>query len=96
MNLKSYKVQLMQQLKPVDHQQRRVFADWVLEMYKNDPKFHRKIIFSDEATSVSSSTSKIVASVIFEKPRHPQRVTFDVVKSLDLTFLKMRQEQQLR
>ena len=28
---------------------RCVFADWDLEMHENDPKFHRKIFFSDEA-----------------------------------------------
>ena len=48
LGLKAYKVQLTQELKPADHQQRRVFVDWDLEMHENDPEFHRKIIWTDE------------------------------------------------
>ena len=47
--LKAYKVQLTQELKPADHQQRRVFVNWVLKMHENEPDFHRKIIMSDDA-----------------------------------------------
>ena len=47
--LKAYKVQLTQELKPVDHQQRHVFANWVLEMQENELEFHQKNIMSDEA-----------------------------------------------
>nr|XP_022920706.1 uncharacterized protein LOC111429121 [Onthophagus taurus] len=49
LGLKAYKLQLTQELKPSDHQQRRIFADWVVEMHENDPEFHRQIILSDEA-----------------------------------------------
>ena len=38
--LKAYKVQLTQELKPADHQQRRFIAKWVLEMHENEPEFH--------------------------------------------------------
>ena len=37
---KVYKVQLTQPLNPADHLQRRIFADWVLEMHANDPEFY--------------------------------------------------------
>ena len=49
MCFKAYKVQLTHELKSAEYQQRRVFANWVLEMYENEPEFHRKIIMSDEA-----------------------------------------------
>ena len=84
LGLKAYKVQLTQELKPADHQQRRVFADWVLEMHENDPEFHRKIILTDEAHFhlggyVNKQNCRIWGSenprVIVEKPLHPQRVT---------------------
>ena len=84
LGLKAYKVQLTQELKPADHQQRRVFADWVLEMHENDPVFHRKIILTEEAHFhlggyVNKQNYRIWGSenpkVIVEKPFHPQRVT---------------------
>lgn len=34
--LKAYKVQLPQEFKPANHQQRSVFAIWVLEMHENE------------------------------------------------------------
>ena len=40
LGLKAFKVQVTLQLKTADHQQRRVFADWVLEMHENIPKLH--------------------------------------------------------
>ena len=46
---KAYKVQLAQQLKPAEHQQRHVFVNWVMEMHKNEAEFYRKIIMTDEA-----------------------------------------------
>lgn len=49
LGLHPYKVQLTQELKPNDHRQRRVFADWALEHLAADPDFGKKIIFSDEA-----------------------------------------------
>lgn len=84
LGLKAYKLQLTQELKPSDHQQRRVFADWVVEMHENDPEFHRKIILSDEAHFhlggfVNKQNCRIWGSenprVIVEKPLYPQRVT---------------------
>src|ERR1700712_2636076 len=84
LGLKAYTVQLTQEFKPADHQQRRVFADWVVEMHENDLEFHRKIFFSDEAYFhlggfVNKQNFRIWGSenprVIVEKPLYPQRVT---------------------
>ena len=46
-----YKVQLRQELKILDHRQRREFARWALERLDEDDHFFEKIIFSDEALS---------------------------------------------
>ena len=48
LGLNANKVQLTQQLKPADHQQRRGFAVWALEMHENYPELYRP----------ASSTSK--------------------------------------
>lgn len=84
LGLKAYKVQLTQQLMPTDHQQRRVFAEWVIEMHQANQEFHRQIIMSDEAHfnlggHVNKQNCRIWGSEnprkIIEKPIHPQRVT---------------------
>jgi len=48
LDLHPYKIQLTQELK-VNHRQRRVFTDWVLEQLEINPNFAKQIIFSDEA-----------------------------------------------
>ncbi|XP_050530953.1 uncharacterized protein LOC126899769 [Daktulosphaira vitifoliae] len=49
LGLHPYKIKLTQELKPLDHQKRRMFVNWAEQQLENDPDFHRKIIFSDEA-----------------------------------------------
>jgi hypothetical protein len=49
LHLHAYKIQLMQELKPTDHVQRREFVNWVLENQKLDSNFSKKIIFSNMA-----------------------------------------------
>ena len=44
-----YKVQLVQQLKPQDYEQRLQYAIRVQELSRNDPKLTNKLIISDEA-----------------------------------------------
>lgn len=84
LGLKAYKIQLTHQIKPRDHEQRRLFIDWVLEMQRNDPSFFKKIILSDEAHFhlhgyVNRQNCRIWGSenpnAIVEKPVYPQRVT---------------------
>lgn len=47
--LHPYKIVLTQELKLLDHRQRREFTRWSFRKMNVDPQFHRKIIFSDEA-----------------------------------------------
>ncbi|CAH0560896.1 unnamed protein product [Brassicogethes aeneus] len=48
-DLHPYKIQLTQEIMPIDYLLRRCFANWALEHLKADPEFGQKIIFSDEA-----------------------------------------------
>ena len=82
--IKAYKIQLKQKLKPADHEQRRVFANWVLEMHENEPDFHRKIIMSDEVhfhlrDNVNQQNCRICGSeipkMIIGKSLYPQSET---------------------
>ena len=43
--LHPYKIQLTQELKPLDHQKRRMFVYWAEQQLENDSEFYRKIIF---------------------------------------------------
>ena len=79
--LKPFKVQLTQELKPADHQQRRIFVNWIEEQQAG---FSKKIIFSDEAHFelngyVNKQNCRIWGAEnpreIQERPLHPQRVT---------------------
>ena len=47
--LHSYKIKLTQELKPLDHQKRRMFVNWAELQLENDSDFYQKTIFSDEA-----------------------------------------------
>jgi len=82
--LYAYKNQLVQQLKPNDHAQRREFVDWIIEHQQVDADFSSKVMFSDEPHFhldgfVNRQNCCIWGSenlhVIVEKQMHPQRVT---------------------
>lgn len=49
LHMHAYKIQLTQYLKPTDHHQRRLFAQWILAKQEEDNNFAKRIIFSDEA-----------------------------------------------
>ncbi|GFV54078.1 DUF4817 domain-containing protein [Trichonephila clavipes] len=49
LSLRAYKTQLVQELKPNDHQARRRFVEWAQNEIAVDPDFHKRILFSDEA-----------------------------------------------
>ncbi|XP_050301230.1 uncharacterized protein LOC126739527 [Anthonomus grandis grandis] len=81
LQLHPYRVQITQELKPRDHQQRRVFAEWIREQGANFPM---KIIFSDEAHFhlggfVNTHNCRIWGlenpRQIVEVKMHPQKVT---------------------
>ncbi|XP_075149038.1 uncharacterized protein LOC142222673 [Haematobia irritans] len=80
LHLHAYKVQLSQELKPLDHSKHREWAEWFQEMATVDDQFSKKIIFSDEAHFhlsgfVNKQNCRIWANenprVIVEKPMHP-------------------------
>ena len=49
LGLRAYKIQLVQELKPNDHQVRRRFVEWAQNEITVVPDFHKRILFSDEA-----------------------------------------------
>lgn len=84
LHLHPYKIQLTQELKPQDHTQRRMYANWVIEQQAIDNDFSNKIFFSDEAHFslcgyVNKQNCRIWGSqnpqVIAERPLHPEKVT---------------------
>ena len=84
MNLFPYKIQLTQELKTTDQEQRRKFTDWLLAKNEFDNDFSRKINFSDEAHFhikgyMDRQSYRILDSEnpreFQEKSMHPQRVT---------------------
>lgn len=84
LHMHAYKMQLLQELKPQDHGQRREFVNWVLENQQEDDDFSKSIIFSDEAHFqlngyVNTQNCRIWGEenprVIHEKPLHAERVT---------------------
>ncbi|GFY26504.1 transposable element Tc3 transposase [Trichonephila clavipes] len=48
LGLRAYKIQLVQELKPNDHQARRI-VEWAQNEIAVVPDFHKRILFSDEA-----------------------------------------------
>jgi len=84
LNLFPYKIQLTQELKATDHEQRRKFTDLLLAKNEIDNDFSRKFIFSDEANFnikgyVNRQNYCIWGSEnpreFQKKPIHSQRVT---------------------
>ncbi|CAK9801230.1 Transposable element Tc3 transposase [Anthophora plagiata] len=49
LHLPAYRIQLTQELKEMDHLQRRNFASWIIEQRATDPLFSTNILFSGEA-----------------------------------------------
>ena len=49
LGLHPYKINLTQELKPLDDQKRRMFVHWADQQLENNSDFDRKVIFSDEA-----------------------------------------------
>ena len=79
-----HKVQLVQELKPINHPMRFRFAKWACDRLTEDTDFGKKIIFSDEAyfdlgVYVNMQNCGIWGienpHAYIEKPTHPKRVT---------------------
>ena len=45
--LHAFKIQLVQQLKPNDHTQRREFVEWIIEHQQVDADFSSKVMLND-------------------------------------------------
>lgn len=83
-SLKAYKIQLVQELKPLDPLLRRQFGEWAENELEVDPLFYRKILFSDEAHFwlngyVNKQNCRIWSEdnprQILETPLHPEKCT---------------------
>ena len=79
-----YKVQLVHELKPIDHPMCFRFAKWACDRLIEDANFGKTIIFSDEAHfdlggCVNKQNCRIWdtenSHAYIEKPTHPKRVT---------------------
>lgn len=84
LGLRAYKIQLVQELKPQDHLLRRTLAEWAEGKIAVDPRFHMKILFSDEAHFwlngyVNKQNCRIWGAenprAIVETPLHPEKLT---------------------
>ena len=82
LSMTPYKVQLVQELKPIDHPMRFRFAQWTLDRLTEDDDFRKNIIFSDEAdfdlgVYVNKQNCHIWRTenphAYIEKPMHPKR-----------------------
>ena len=79
-----YKVQLIQELKPINHPMRFCFVKWACDRLTEDADFAKKVIYSDEAHFdldgyVNKQNCRIWGTenqhAYIEKPTHPKRVT---------------------
>ncbi|XP_075157741.1 uncharacterized protein LOC142231007 [Haematobia irritans] len=84
LGVKPYKIQLVQELKPNDLPQRRIFSEWALEKLAENPLFYRQILFSDEAHFwlngyVNKQNCRIWSEeqpeAVQELPMHPEKCT---------------------
>ena len=84
LGLHPYKIKLTQELKPLDHQKRRMFVNWAEQQLENDSDFYRKIIFSDEAHFwlngfVNKQNMRYWSDsnphVLHESSLHPEKIT---------------------
>ncbi|GFW48707.1 uncharacterized protein TNCV_4242881 [Trichonephila clavipes] len=84
LGLRAYKIQLVQELQPNDHQARRRFVEWAQNEIAVVPDFHKRIFFSDEAHFwlngyVNKQNCRIWSEantqVYVKKPLHPEKLT---------------------
>ncbi|GFT11721.1 DUF4817 domain-containing protein [Trichonephila clavipes] len=84
LGLRAYKIQLVQELKPNDHQERRRFVEWAQNEIAVVPDFHKRILFSDEAHFwlngyVNKQNcriwSEVYPQVYVKTPLHPEKLT---------------------
>ncbi|GFW02645.1 DUF4817 domain-containing protein [Trichonephila clavipes] len=84
LGLHAYKIQLVQELKPNDHQARCRFVEWAQNEIAVVPDFHKRILFSHEApfwlNGYVNKQNRCIWSeanpqVYVETPLHPEKLT---------------------
>ncbi|GFX47189.1 transposable element Tc3 transposase [Trichonephila clavipes] len=84
LGLRAYKIQLVQELKPNDHQARRRFVEWAENEIAVVPDFHKRILFSDEThfwlngyvnKQNCRNWREANPQVYVETPLHPEKLT---------------------
>ncbi|GFW19428.1 DUF4817 domain-containing protein [Trichonephila clavipes] len=84
LGLRAYKIQLVQELNPNDHQARRRFVEWAQNEIAVVPDFHKRILFSDKAHFwlngyVNKQNCRIWSEanpqVYVETPLHTEKLT---------------------
>ena len=84
LGLHPYKIKLTQELKPLDHQKRRMLVNWAVQQLENDSDFYRNIIFSDEEhfwlkDFVNKQNMRYWSGssphVLHESSLHPEKIT---------------------
>ncbi|GFW07063.1 uncharacterized protein TNCV_3692591 [Trichonephila clavipes] len=84
LGLRAYKIQLVQELKPNDHQARRRFVKWAQNEIAVVPDFHKRMLFNHEAHFwlngyVNKQNCRIWSEanpqVYVETPLHPEKLT---------------------
>ncbi|GFY04016.1 DUF4817 domain-containing protein [Trichonephila clavipes] len=84
LGLRAYKIQLLQELKPNDHQAKRRFVERAQNEIAVVPDFHKRVLFSDEALFwlngyVNKQNCRIWSEanpqVYVETPLHPEKLT---------------------
>lgn len=84
LGLKPYKIQLVQELKPTDLENRHRFSRWALKKISEDQHFSNKILFSDEAHFwlngyVNKQNARIWGNEqpeeVEQLPLHPEKTT---------------------
>ena len=107
LHLFPYKIQLVQELLPRDHNQRLKYSNAILNLARDIDNFSEKMIMSDEAHfhlsgHVNKQNSRFWGSgnpqIIHKTSLHPQKVTvwcaIHAKMSLDLIFLKVKMDKQ--
>ncbi|GFW01053.1 DUF4817 domain-containing protein [Trichonephila clavipes] len=84
LGLRAYKIHLVQELKPNDHQAKRRFVEWAQNEIAFVPDFHKRVLLSDEAYFwlngyVNKQNCRIWSEanpqVYVETPLHPEKLT---------------------
>ncbi|GFU19028.1 DUF4817 domain-containing protein [Trichonephila clavipes] len=95
LGLRAYKIQLVQELKPNDHHERRRFVEWTQNEIAVVPDFHKQILFGDGAHFwligyVNKQNCRISSEanpqVYVETPLHTEKLTGALYRLVESFF----------